>query len=71
MNQLKVKKEANRRALQKSILEFSVAENLGSTVTKEQASVIEDAKLSLLSWVDIYYQYSLQEILRQVSSTSS
>lgn len=63
---MKTKRDSNRRALEKCILELSIPEVLGSTATPDQITAMEEAKLSILTMIDVYYQYSLQEILRAV-----
>ena len=56
----------NRKLLEKALLQFNLSEHLGSSITPEQLSVLESAKLSILPLLDVYYQYQLQEILRYV-----
>jgi hypothetical protein len=63
---MKTKRDNNRKVLEKCILDLSIPEVLGSTATPDQITSMEEAKLSILMIVDVYYQYSLQEILRTV-----
>lgn len=64
---MKRRRETNRKSLEKSLIKFNLAECLGASVTSEQLSMLDCAKVSILPLLDVYYQYQLQEILRYVN----
>lgn len=60
----------HKKAIEQIIQTIDIQDYVGQEVTKMEAIRLEEAKLSMLYWLDTYYSYPLQKVLLQVSLIS-
>lgn len=61
-----VKRETHRKTIEEVIRGLDIQDFGGPDLQKVEAIRLEEAKISILYWLDAYYSYSIQQFLLQV-----